>query len=840
MSARTLPLVLLSLLFTSTILAANIQQNDTPPPPLTGWVDMHTHPMAHLGFGGKLIHGAPGLNLQMPTIPVGLECRHYQPATTREIAQSDCRATHDAPHIDNLCGDVIRRMFIRAFEGALQAQSFHVEEGALGYPAFNLYPAHKDITHQQMWVDWIYRAYQGGLRVMVALAVNNRTLAEVVMGTGDINNEDPDSLELQLQQLHDFVGDHTWMEIAKTPADVRRIVGEGRLAIILGVEVDNIGNLQWQAAVSPLADEASRQFVRTTLQDLWAQDVRYIFPIHVVDNKFGGTAIYQNVFNISNYHQTGDFWQIGCAPLSSLVQHRFASSGFDLSWAILKAKIGINPLAEPPPPPACDQQGDSGGHWNTRPLTPLGVFAIEEMMRMGMLIDVDHMSALATQETLAIAEAHDYPVNAGHNGPRAPVWGQKSENDKLDTDYARISALGGMVGLGSADRASNYVRAWQYVRSFVNGNQLAIGTDANGLVILPGPDPTAPLEYDSTFPRLTDGAQTWDINEDGVANYGLFADYVRSFPSAEMTAEQHAEFFSTAEGFARMWEQVIVAQAAMIPTPPTASAGGPYAVNEGGSVTLDASGTTDPNEPASGLTYEWDFDDDGSYDDATGIAPAYVAGDGPATVTVRLRVTDSAAMTGTATATVDVANVAPTATLVQLPPATILQGLSGSFQFTAIADPSPADVAAGFQFTVDCTDDGIYDVDWSSTATATCTYPDAGAFTVRGRIRDKDLGTSETTVVITVLTPEQAAGAIAAMISASSSLNDGQKTALLAMLNHAIALWEGGDSEHALSELGILLKQVEIFRAVGALTDAEAAVLTLAINQLMSSIAAGA
>ena len=96
--------------------------------------------------------------------------------------------------------------------------------------------------------------------------------------------------------------------------------------------------------------------------------------------------------------------------------------------------------------------------------------------------------------------------------------------------------------------------------------------------------------------------------------------------------------------------------------PPVADAGGPYTVAEGGSVTLDASLTTDPDLPSDTLTYAWDFDNDGQYDDATGSAAAFSAAllDGPSSVTVKLRVTDSRGETSFDSATVDVTNVAPT------------------------------------------------------------------------------------------------------------------------------------------------------------------------------------
>ena len=101
---------------------------------------------------------------------------------------------------------------------------------------------------------------------------------------------------------------------------------------------------------------------------------------------------------------------------------------------------------------------------------------------------------------------------------------------------------------------------------------------------------------------------------------------------------------------------------------PVADAGGPYNISEGGGVTLDASGSSDPDSDP--MTYSWDLNNDSTYGDATGVSPTLtwaqlqafgINDDG--TYTINVEVDDGNGGITTDTTTIDVVNVAPTLTV---------------------------------------------------------------------------------------------------------------------------------------------------------------------------------
>src|SRR5207237_683144 len=260
------------------------------PNSLRGFADLHAHPMVNLAFAGKLVHG--GLDVGS-LLTVDADCNKNLRAKSIGQALDRDNGTHGGYSIggavglgSNPCGDIFRN----AIHGALQEGNHAAitPDNAVGYPSFKDWPLWNDITHQKMWVDWVRRSYDSGQRVMVALAVNNYTIATGVAGDGDGPTDDRASADLQIAEIKTFVGRHNdFMEVAFTPDDLRRIIAANKMAIVLGVEIDNIGNF------NKLPGGGGGKATHDEVLRLYNEGVRYIFPIHLIDNKFGGTAVYQ-------------------------------------------------------------------------------------------------------------------------------------------------------------------------------------------------------------------------------------------------------------------------------------------------------------------------------------------------------------------------------------------------------------------------------------------------------------------------------------------------------------------------------------------------------------------
>jgi microsomal dipeptidase-like Zn-dependent dipeptidase len=478
--------------------------------------------------------------------------------------------------------------------------NLHGDHRHAGAPRFRYWPHHTSILHQQMWWEWLERARDGGLRVIVALTVNSVTLAEIL--NGDPPYDDRTVADVQIAETIRFARRHPdFMEIAYTPADLRRIVAAGKLAVVLGMEIDKIGNFGRPGV------RTDEQAVRAEIRRLHRNGVRYIFPIHLIDNAFGGAAVYDMLFNFANRHQNGYLFRVVTdrtigysanltdGPLGGENAAILGLHGLLRGVGELPAPC-FNDLIKCSPPPGkvrCCGSYDRivnmlapspaldayklipPGHVNRLGLTPLGEVAIDEMLRLGIIIDIDHMSESAARRTVALAAGT--PLVLGHNGVRPTNGNERGAPADL---IERVLSSGGMLGLGTAKTipAKLVSQHLQVAGLRLDGGgkpppgSIALGTDVNGLEPLPGngrrgrsSEAASRTFYAGFLARsgitsrcAKPGGGSWDyITGGGVAHYGLMPEFL--FDLKENTAggqDLHDGLMRSAEHFARMWEAI--------------------------------------------------------------------------------------------------------------------------------------------------------------------------------------------------------------------------------------------------------------------------------------------
>ena len=324
---------------------------------------------------------------------------------------------------------------------------------------------------------------------------------------------------------------------AESPQAARRIIKEGKLAVVLGVEVDSVGN--WRTEEDLPADpEHARPLLRQELERLYGMGVRQITPIHLTDNAFGGAAIYNRLFDGLNKQITGhhylveDAWDTGVRYRLDRDPGIPGFRGFLARWLAYGSPL---PRRQRDP-----SHGRQGGHANSRGLTKHGHVLVEEIMRLGLILDVDHMSQKATDATLDLAERHAYPIILSHTWFRDLAftveaegraefcpgnWKRYGTSDvqkvaheagKRADQVHRIRRLGGIVApiLNQGDvrthdaripndcpgSSKSWAQAYLYAVDRMQGRGVAFGSDVNGLARLPGPR----FGTDAAYPLIND------------------------------------------------------------------------------------------------------------------------------------------------------------------------------------------------------------------------------------------------------------------------------------------------------------------------------------------------
>jgi len=199
-------------------------------------------------------------------------------------------------------------------------------------------------------------------------------------------------------------------------------------------------------------------------------------------------------------------------------------------------------------------------------------------------------------------------------------------------------------------------------------------------------------------------------------------------------------------GYGRIDALAALSYTAVPNQPPVAEAGGPYTGDEGGPLTFDASGSSDIDGVIT--LYEWDWDNDGVYDESTTLATIAHTWSDDYVGIVGLRVTDDDGATATDTASVTVNNVDPTAEA-----GGPYSGDKGSAITLSGSATDPG--ADTFSYAWDLDNDGIYETPGQSVSN---TWAQEGTYTVALQVTDDDggVGTDIATVNVADLDPTAA------------------------------------------------------------------------------------
>jgi hypothetical protein len=513
---------------------------ETPYGETRGFVDAHLHAMAFEFLGGKARCGRPWH-------PYGVA-----------YALVDC-PDHEPGGRGALLEDVV--------SGHTPGQG----HDTVGWPTFGYWPHYDSLTHEQVYYKWLERAWRGGLRMFTALLVDNGVLCEVYPHKKNSCNE-MDTVRLEAKRLHEFERyidaqsggpGEGWFRIVTDPFQARRVINEGKLAVVMGIEVSvpfNCG--EYLGTPRCTASE-----IDTRMQQVYDMGVRQMELTNKFDNALtgvtgdsGSTGV---VVNSGNRYETGHYWKMGTCEHTPADEHlqRYDKRQYDLAdesggkvgrdaiFAAVLEVAGVTGAAPAYP---------AGPHCNVVGLSDLGRAALRAMIKRGMVFDPDHMSALARQQAMK------FVADAGYGG----VVSSHSWAD--DPTYRSVLQLGGVV-TPHAGSSYGFVNEWRKLRRWANPNFLygiGYGSDVNGFSAQGAP--RKPPEADDvdypftgfggvTVHKQVSGKRTYDINTDGVDHYGLYPDWVKD--GVELADGDGAAFYRDmtlgAEAYLQMWERAI-------------------------------------------------------------------------------------------------------------------------------------------------------------------------------------------------------------------------------------------------------------------------------------------
>ena len=507
-----------------------------------GYADAHTHGMAYEFLGGGAHCGKPWDRFGAPAALV--DCEDHQTGTN-------------------------------ALEAALSGQPTH---DPVGWPTFADWPAPDSLTHEGTYYKWMERSWRGGQRLFVNLLVENNQLCQLYPfgpdGTPVSKNscDDMDSVRLQAQrmyELQDYVDAQWggpgkgWYRIVRNPWQARRVINDGKMAIVMGIETSVPFGCTFKAGPTgdqPACDAAT---IDRQLDEVHAMGVRQMELVNKFDNALSGVAGDEGqtgvIVNNANFLETGSYWDMEhCEPRTPGAHDREQAAAPTISADQQDALFGAigqvfgtlgTDLPLYPRPDHCNQRG----------LTTLGEHVIDGLARRKMLFDPDHMSVAARDAAL------DQVEEMGYSGVMS------SHSWSTPDAYPRIYEMGGFIAPYAGD-STGFVEKWRRHVEWADPRfyfGLGYGADMNGLGAQGDPrgaDVPNPVSYPFeglggvTIDRQHAGERVYDINVDGVAQYGLYPDWIEDLRQVAERDNGDGEAIATdmargAEAYLQTWER---------------------------------------------------------------------------------------------------------------------------------------------------------------------------------------------------------------------------------------------------------------------------------------------
>ncbi|MDJ0788274.1 MAG: hypothetical protein QNK05_15815 [Myxococcota bacterium] len=541
---------------------------------LFGFVDTHSHILSNFSFGGGgIFHGAP-------FHPLGIE--HALP---------DCELYHGPEGRRDLFGFGFdnSNLPVGDFLGAvLFGETPDANHATDGWPTFTDWPSAPDSsTHQVQYYRWLERAYLSGMRLVVQHATSNQIICDLIAGLGaqEVRYSCNDMVAVdriieETYALEDYIDAQSggpgrgWFRIVTSPAQARQEILEGNMAVILGIETSNL--FDCFAVPSAEFPACTEQDVLDRLDHYHDLGVRAIFPVHKYDNAFSAGDGQKFFIELGNFIQTGHF--LNFTPDCIDVPTVFDRGPSSFPGLIMPRDdflspppndttgFAMNPIGTLVPflplfldPPGTEEVCQNAG------LTQLGAFLIDQMMRRGMILEIDHLPRRSYAEAFQMLQNADYPA-AGTHG--------------LNNDGA-LYALGGVskTGFGTCRDAADPSRVADGFNDRIrlieaNGAYPAegFGFDLNGFAGARGPrfgpdancgsPQTDPVTYpftsyagDVVFEAPRVGNRSIDFNTEGMVHIGLVAELIEDVRGAGVSDAELEPLFRSAEGYIRMWEK---------------------------------------------------------------------------------------------------------------------------------------------------------------------------------------------------------------------------------------------------------------------------------------------